>query len=65
MKLNPVLPLRIPDEKLFEDRHEDFDWMKIAVKDLRNNHTAKECELHWKNLAHTAINRSPWTQVRG
>lgn len=35
-----------PDHKLFEDRHQDFDWMRIAFRDLNTAHTPKVRE--WK-----------------
>jgi hypothetical protein len=30
-----------PDHKLFEDRHQDFDWVKISYKDLNCTHEPK------------------------
>ena len=54
--------MSISEDKLLKNRDEEYDWMTIAVRDIKN-HSAKECRFHWKNLAHPAINRSPWTKV--
>jgi len=54
---------KIPDEKLLQDKDEEYDWMKIAARDMKMNHSATECMLHWRNLAHPSINKAPWTRV--
>ena len=36
-----------PDHKLFEDRSQDFDWVKISYKDLNETHTPQV--MHCKN----------------
>ena len=58
-KLNDIENL--PDEKMFVDRYEEYDWEKISVTDFRNAHSPKECKLQWQNQVHPSINRSKFT----
>lgn len=48
----------LPDDKMFVDRFEEYDWEKISVTNFNNVHSPKECELQWQNLVHPTINRS-------
>ena len=54
---------KLPDAELFDNRWEEFDWMKIAVKDFALAHSASDCCLYWKNFAHPSINKTSWTEV--
>ena len=40
----------LPDDKMFVDRFEEYDWVKISVTDFRSSHSPRECQLQWQNL---------------
>ena len=40
----------------------DFDWLKIAVMDFDEQHTAQECQVMWQVFLHPDINRYQWTR---
>ena len=49
---------KLPDEQLFDNRYEEYDWEKISVTNFKSVHSPKECQLQWQNLVHPSINRS-------
>ena len=51
----------LPDEKMFVDRFDEYDWVKISVTDFKNSHSPRECQLQWQNLVHPSINRSVYS----
>ena len=51
----------LSDEKMFVDRFEEYDWVKISVTDFKNSHSPRECQLQWQNLVHPSINRSVYS----
>ena len=51
----------LPDEKMFVDRFEEYDWVKISVTDFKNSHSPRQCQLQWQNLVHPSINRSVYS----
>ena len=51
----------LPDDKMFVDRFDEYDWVKISVTDFKNSHSPRECQLQWQNLVHPSINRSVYS----
>ena len=48
----------LPDDKMFVDRFEEYDWEKISVTNFSSAHSPRECQLQWQNNVHPTINRS-------
>ena len=51
----------LPEEELFADRFEDYDWAKISATDFRGSRGPRVCQLQWQNIVHPAVNTSSFS----
>jgi len=49
-------------ENVYSDRAEDFDWLTISMEEFTGIHSAKSCELQWKNQIHPSLNQTAWSR---
>ena len=52
----------LPEEILFQNIDEEYDWMKIAAKVFKRSIPHESLRLMWKNNLHPQIYRGRWTR---
>ena len=52
---------KLPEEKLFWDRYQEYDWDRISATDFKGLHSGLDCKLQWQNMLHPSINRAPFS----
>ena len=51
----------LPEEELFANRFENYDWDKISATDFRGTRSPAVCRLQWQNSVHPAINNASFS----
>jgi hypothetical protein len=51
-----------PEEELFSDRDEEFDWLAISSQEFQGFFSEKSCRLMWKNVVHPSLNHQKWSR---
>ena len=53
----------LPDDVLFANRYEEYDWERISVEMSRlSSRSSRACQLQWQNRLHPSVNVEPFSK---